>query len=82
MVWAKTFSLLVTLALWILQYLERQRTRTEAQLEIIRRLRDQADEFIRKAENARRNVDHSPGAILADPDNRDNDKRADQEGSV
>lgn len=85
MVWANLFSLLVSLALYILQYMERQKIRTEENIRVLRKVREDTDEFIRRATEARSNVDHSSGAVLADGDNRDNNesnKGADPQSGV
>jgi hypothetical protein len=70
--WAKSFGLLVMVALEIIRFLQRRQDYDKAKLEHAATMLRRANELVDKAQSASSSVDESPAAVLSDPENRDN----------
>jgi len=69
--WAKTFSLLVVVAVEIVRYLQRRNDIDKAKLANALEYLERANVLVSEAQRASSSVDNSIDAILSDAENRD-----------
>lgn len=82
--WLALLNALVQLALFTLRQVERKQALDQARLEAVAELLRKSDALIRDVDSIVESVSHSPGDILRDPANRDQQGSGERnkEGSV